>query len=137
MEDILDDSMDKEPILKQRHGCVTAYLGFMIVTNSLMTLVYFFANSMFTELMPGSSPGMIYALGVLGIGNVIFGIMLWKWKKLGFYGFIGTSIVAAVLNTMMGIDIGSTILGLVGIGILYAILQIKEKERSAWENMED
>jgi hypothetical protein len=36
----------------------------------------------------------------------------------------------------MGMDIGSSLFGLVGIGILYAILQIKKNNVSAWEQME-
>ncbi len=137
MEDVLDDSINNELNLKQRHGCVTAYLVFMIVINSLIALAYLFANQFVLEETAGSSPAMIYALGIIGIANVVFAVMLWKWKKIGFFGFIGTSLAAAALNIMMGVEISQIIMGLVGIAILYAILQIKQDGRSAWENMEN
>lgn len=140
MEDILDDSInndnDNEPILKQRHGCVTAYLVFMIIVNAATAFSYFFANQLILDTVPGASSSLLYALGLIGMANVIFAIMLWQWKKIGFYGFIGSSIAAFALNIMMGLEVQQTLLGLIGIAIVYAILQIKQDGRSAWENME-
>jgi hypothetical protein len=78
----------------------------------------------------------IVALIILGVANVIFSLMLWRWKKSGFYGFVITAIIAFFINISVGISPVRCILGLIGIAILYGILQIKNGDTSAWENLE-
>ena len=89
---------------KQRHGCVTAWLILVIIGNSVTALVYLFANELITQNLPIEIPNsMMIALAILGIGNVIFAIMLLKWKKTGFWGFIVTSILAMIINLIIAI----------------------------------
>ena len=122
---------------KQRHGCVTAWIIIMIVGNSASALVYLLASEMITNNLPGNVPTLlIILLGLVGLANVIFSVMLLQWKKAGFWGFCLSSIVALVINTNIGLDITQSLLGLIGIGVLYGILQIKRNDRSAWENLE-
>ena len=121
---------------KQRHGCVTAWLILMIIGNSLLAIIYLFASSFITKYLPGDvSMAMIILLGIIGIANVIFAIMLFQWKKIGFWGFIGTSVVAMVINFSIGTGVGQSLYGLIGIVILYAILQIKKDNVTTWENL--
>ena len=126
--------MEPEVTTKQRHGCVTAWLVMMILTNSAMALVYLFAGNLIAESspVPISTPMMIL-MGVVGIANVVCAIALFQWKKWGFWGFIATAIIALGVNLSVGLDPGQSLVGLVGIGILYAILQIKQGDHSAWE----
>ena len=135
MTEILDDVQAGE---KKRHGCVTAWLIFMIIANAGTALVYLFARELIMDNLPGvsDSPIFMILLSVLGIANVIFAMMLLKWKKIGFFGFIGSSIGAIIVNVSMGLDIVQSVSGLFGIALLYAILQIKENGVSAWDNME-
>lgn len=122
---------------KQRHGCVTAWIIIMIAGNSITALVYLLASELITENLAGNVPTLlIILLGLVGIANVIFSVMLLQWKKSGFWGFCLTSVVALVINTNIGLDITQSLLGLIGIGVLYGILQIKKGNRSAWENLE-
>ena len=122
---------------KQRHGCVTAWVVLMIITNSLTAIIYLFASDLITNNLPGNvSTPMIILLGLVGIGNVVFSVFLFQWKKLGFWGFATTSVMALIINLSLGLGIGQSILGLVGIALLYGILQIKKDNVSAWDNLE-
>ena len=122
---------------KQRHGCVTAWLIFMIIANSLTAIIYLFARDMVTQNFPsGISNPMLILLAILGIFNVIFSVLLLKWKKVGFWGFIITSIGALIINLNIGLGIGQSLFGLVGLAVLYGVLQIKKDDVTAWSNLE-
>lgn len=122
---------------KQRHGCVTAWLILMIIANSLFAIIYLFASEMITDNLPGDvSTQLIIFLGILGIANVGFAVLILQWKKLGFWGFMVTSIGTLIININIGIGIGQSVLGLVGIAVLYGILQIKKDSVTTWENLE-
>ncbi|MCK9414128.1 MAG: hypothetical protein M0Q53_17635 [Prolixibacteraceae bacterium] len=122
---------------KQRHGCVTAWLILMIVANSLSAGLYLFAKEMVTKSLPGEvSTPMIILLGILAIGNIIFSVMLFQWKKLGFWGFVVTGAGALIINLIIGLGVGQSLFGLAGIAILYGVLQIKQGNVTAWENLD-
>ena len=122
---------------KQRHGCVTTWLILMIIFNSLTAVIYLFAGDIVAQNLPGGiSNSMMILLAVLVIFNIIFSVMLLKWKKWGFWGLIFTSIGAFVINLSIGLGIGQSIIGLFGIAILFGILQIKKDNISAWDNLD-
>jgi len=122
---------------KQRHGCVTAWLILMIIMSSLVAVLYLFDGDAVSKKFPGGvSNTMLISLAVLGILNVVFSVMLFQWKKLGFWGFVITSAGAFAINISAGLGIGQSIFGLVGIAILYAVLQVKKDDISAWANLE-
>ena len=121
---------------KQRHGCVTAWLVLLIIANSATAMIYFFASEMIIENLANVSLTITVLLGIFSIANVVFAIMLFQWKKLGFWGFLGTSIVALIINMSVGLGIGQSLIGLLGAVILYGILQIKNDGVKAWENLE-
>ncbi|MCB0632206.1 MAG: hypothetical protein R2824_27380 [Saprospiraceae bacterium] len=140
MEEKILDQFENEDgdQLKARHGCVTAWLILVIVVNAITVFTYLFFSSAIADALPGQpSTIMLMAMGLVGILNIIFAVMLFQWKKVGFYGFIGTSVLAFILNIMMGLGMMQSISGLIGIGILYAILQINAKNgRTAWDSLE-
>ncbi len=122
---------------KQRHGCVTAWLILMIILNSIISLLYFFAGDIIIENSPADiSNTMIIVLAVFGTLNVLFSIMLFKWKKWVFWGFVVTAVATFAVNLSIGLGIGQSILGLVGIAVLYGVLQIKKDNISTWTNLE-
>ena len=122
---------------KQRHGCVTSWLILLIIVNSLIALLYLFAGETISQNFPGgiSSP-MLIILALLGTVNVICAVMLFKWKKIGFWGFVVSGCIALVVNLSIGIGVLQSIWGLVGIAVLYGVLQIKKDNVSAWENLD-
>jgi hypothetical protein len=122
---------------KQRHGCLTAFLVLMIIANSAVALIYLFAGDTVSKNVPGGiSSTMLILLAVGGILNVIFSVMLLRWKKIGFWGFIITSLGAFIINLSIGLGVVQSILGLAGVAILYGVLQIKKDNISAWSNLD-
>lgn len=120
---------------KQRHGCLTAWLILLIVVNSLVAVVYLFASSMIKANLPNTPAWAIPVLAVACIANVIFAIALFQWKKWGFFGFIGTTILALAINLSLGLSAFQIVPGLLGIVILYAVLQIGNEDKG-WPQLE-
>ncbi len=121
---------------KQRHGCLSAWLILALIINSIMVLVYLFGSeSSLKQVYPDASESTFTLLAFLGIINLICTVALFNWKKWGFLGFILTSIAALILNLSIGLGIGQSLFGLVGILILYAVLQIG-KENKGWTQLE-
>lgn len=122
--------------LKQRHGCVTAWLALMIVANAITSLIYFFASEIVLQKFQGKgSKEVLFVLGFFGIINVVAALLLMRWKKIGFWIFSISSAVILVINLLIGLGTGRVIFGLIGIIILYGILQIKNNGISAWDNL--
>ena len=121
--------------LKKRHGCLTAWLIFMIVANSLATLVYLLAGEIIRQNLPEFPVGMILVLAGLCAFNVVCAVALFNWKIWGFYGFVATSILALVANLNAGTHPVKALLGLLGVVLLYAVLQIGN-ENKGWTQLE-
>jgi hypothetical protein len=122
---------------KQRHGCVTAWLILIIVLNSLTALLYLLGGNFIRQNLPSEVPtSMMILLAVLAALNVVFAVLLLTWKKIGFWGFILTSLAAVAINLSLGLGIAQSLIGLLGIVILWAVLQIKQNDVSAWKNLE-
>ncbi|MBK3519568.1 hypothetical protein [Carboxylicivirga marina] len=133
----MESTNENQQAARQRHGCVTAWLILMIITNSLSAVLYLFGGDMISQSFPnGISDSMLTLLAVLGVANVVFSFLLLKWKRLGFWGFLLTSLGALAVNLMVGLGITQSLLGLIGIGILFAVLQIKKDDVSAWDNLD-
>ena len=99
---------------KKRHGCLTAYLIFMIVVNSLVALVYLLGSNFIKQNTPDIPSWAMAVLGIFCAFNVVCAIALFKWKKWGFWGFLFSSIVALFVNLSIGLGIGQTLFGLLG-----------------------
>ncbi len=121
------------PILPipQRHGFVTGWLKFMMIGGSAGILIYLFAASKIMEILKISSIVFV-ALIILLILKLVFTIMLFRWNKNGFYGLFATTVIGFIINSQIGVKPLVCMASFVGIGILYAILQIKKGGRSTW-----
>jgi hypothetical protein len=109
----------------------------MIIANSGVALLYLFGGEMVSRALPEDvSPNILYLLALAGILNVVFAILLFQWKRWGFYGFILSGLAGFIINMYIGLGAGSSLGGLLGIAVLYGILQIKQNGVSAWDNME-
>jgi len=124
---------------KQRHGCVTAWLIFIIIASSIAALAYvaIIVNGDLMEAQGVSFPNeLLLPLILIALLNVIFAIMLMRWKKWAFWGFAVTALITLVINIAIGISISNSVLGLLGVVLLYGILQIKQDGISTWEHLE-
>ena len=123
--------------LKKRHGCVTAWLIIIIIANSIIAAGYTFGSEFIAQNYPGGISNVaLVLLAVFGIANIVSAIMLLKWKKIGFWGFVASCIGILAVNLSIGISVSQSIWGLIGIAILYGVLQIKKDNVSAWTNLD-
>ena len=131
---LLDDSSNG---LKERHGCVSAWLILMMIGGVITAVMYLFTSDLITDALPVAIPqGMLIVLGLLGLLNIVFAVMLWQWKKIGFFGFAGITAVSLVINLYLSLGLTSVIGGVLGLVLLYGILQITKNGTSAWEQLE-
>jgi hypothetical protein len=87
------------------------------------------------QYSPSTPDWALLILAVTSIMNVACAVALLKWKKWGFFGFIATSVITFVVNLMTGLNIVHALGGLVGIAVLYGVLQIG-KEKKGWTQLE-
>ena len=128
------DNPTPPPSLKQRHGCLTAWLTLMIILNSVFSFMYL-ASAVGASSTLRIPTFALLLLSLVGVANVACAIALFKWKKFGFYGFIATSAVAFIVNLSIGLGIVPSLLGLGGVGMLYGILHIG-KEQAGWGQLD-
>ena len=120
---------------KKRHGCLTAFLILMVIANSLGAVIYLLGSSFIKQNMPGMPSWVILITGIFSVFNFACAIALFKWKKWGFWGFLISSIIALFINSSIGLGIGQSLSGLLGIAILYGVLHIG-KENKGWSQLD-
>src|SRR5208282_1220135 len=113
--------------VKQRHECLTAWLILMIIANSLTALMYLIFSGKIKAHLAHAPVWTTPTLVAACIANVIFSVALFQWKKWGFFGFVGTTILALAINLRIGVSIGRILFGLIGIAVLYAVLRIGDE----------
>ena len=114
----------KKPV-KQRGALITTWLTLIIVSNAFPVYIYLFFSPLITQAFPKAPEWISYIYAAISTINIVFIIFLLYWKKWAFYAFVATSIIALVINLFIGVGIVMSIVGLVGIGILYVILKTK------------
>ena len=122
--------------LKERHRFVSSWLIFIIVANSVTILMNIFAKDFIAKSLHHPSELIMILYTLVAIINIICVTMILKWKKWAFLGFIITGLIGASLNLYVGSSVFTSFIGLLGIPILYGILQIKKDNISAWDNLE-
>lgn len=122
---------------KQRHRFVTAWLVLMVIANSLIALFYIYTISFSLEDLPDNiTLKTIIISGVVSLANVFFSILILKWRKIGFWGFAGFSIITLMINLNIGTSFGKSAIGILGVVVLFVVLQIKKNNLTAWENLD-
>ncbi|MGK7923875.1 MAG: hypothetical protein AB4290_01245 [Spirulina sp.] len=122
-------------IPKKRHGCLTAWLIFMLLGNSIATLMYLLAAQTIRQAFPAAPSWAFPLLTVVAIFNLICTIALFNWKKWGFWGLVGSSITTFIVNLSIGVSIGQALFGLIGIVLLYGVLNIGEQNKG-WSQLD-
>lgn len=120
--------------VKKRHGCLSSVL-ILLVVSSLLTSVII---SIYGDKIAGITTTIIILNILAVISELVFIYLIFKWKKIGFYGLIMTYLFNLYIVDKVGnLDI-STVLGIcLRVGLLYFALQIKKKGVSGWQNMTD
>lgn len=120
--------------LKQRNGCITAWLWVAIILN--IGTAIFNAVSMFGA----HSTAMALGFGIcsiLGLINVLGAILIMRWNVTGFYLFLASSLICAIVNVfVLKMSAVTAISSVFAIVIWWAILQVKKDGVSAWSQLE-
>lgn len=130
-------------IIKQRHPCLTAWLIFVIIGDSLASLFYLFLtinfnyySSKIAQSFPFNVTSDTLTLYMtLSVFNVICEIALYKWKKWGFYGLLLIDIVLFIVSSSKSQKLEDSFFVFIGIGILYVFLNI-DGENKAWSKLD-
>lgn len=107
-----------------RHGCLIAYLIVMILVNAMVAASYSASRVQLQEKFPEMPDWTFPTLTLLGLVNVICAVALFNWRKWGFWGFCLSSFITVFVNIEAGLPVSQAVSGLVGIAILYLVLQI-------------
>ena len=106
---------------RKRGGCLTAWLILMLIANPLVAVYYLAAGHTVKQALPNLPEYAIPLLIFLGIANFVFALAIWSWKKWGMYGFACSAAIAFIIN-LTNLGVGPSLLGLVGVGILVALV---------------
>lgn len=120
---------------KSRHGCLTVWLNYMIVANSLVVFISIRSAESIKLAMPNAPVTLVPILTVLCIFNIICAFAIYRWKKWGFWGFLASSVALLVIKLSVGLGWVQSFRGLAGIAILYEILNIGESNKG-WSQLE-
>ena len=118
----------------QRHGCFTAWLVLMLIANTATAISTPLMFSAIKQTAPNFSAGALAIIVIAAIANVVFAVALFKWKRWGFYGFITTAIIALITNLSIGLGVGQSIIGLIGIPLLYWVMNMGGPNK-AWPHV--
>ena len=119
---------------KIRHGCLAKWLILMLVADVAIIFLYILnivGQSEFHQTYPWLFPISFIITTI----NIVFVVALWKWKKWGFWGLVGTSLVFFIINLLTGLNVFQAGMGFVGLAILYVLLQIG-KDYKGWAQLE-
>ncbi len=119
---------------KQRHGCLTAWLIFIIVACALFIILYLAGSALISETLDLAG-WVIPVLIILLLVEIACAIALFMWKKWGFWGFCAIAVFSFIINMALGLGIVTSIGGLVSIAILYGVLNIG-KDNKGWPQMD-
>ena len=107
----------------------------MMIMNSGAALLYLFGADLVLQGMPNMPEWSFPVLIIMSIFNLVCAVSLFRWKKWGFWGFLASGIIVIIVNLSIGLSTASALGGIVGIAILYGVLQIG-KENKGWPQLD-
>lgn len=130
--------MQERVVNPSRHLFLSIWLWLIIIGNALVAAAYFSGASLLSSRMPSIPMWFFVLIGMLGIVNIICAIALLKWRKWGFWGLVATSIIACLLNIVIGSEaiVSAVLSSFLGVAILYWALNMGEPGRKAWPKLQ-
>ena len=121
---------------RQRHGFTTFWLVGSLIFGFISAIFCLFVSQFMSELLDASI-WYVLASGIILVLGIIADILMLRWKKSGFFIFIGINILQPILSTiMMEFDIFTIIFSLVAIVIRWGVLNIRKNGKTVWEQLE-
>ncbi|MDP2631482.1 MAG: hypothetical protein Q8P30_01795 [Candidatus Uhrbacteria bacterium] len=106
-------AMSKPEGKSQRGFWLTAWLV-LILIGAVLGFIGNLAAPSSTEVMMIIPAWASYVLAIFSAANIVFIVMLFKWKLMGFYGMLVVAALAVIINIVSGLGVGSSLLGLLG-----------------------
>ena len=122
---------------KQRHGCLAAWLIYLIIAYSIGSLGLFFGSeSIHKRLTYLTSENSLLIVASIELLNVAFSFFLFKWVKLGFWGLLLSNIILLIIQINGSDNLIYPIVTVIYLLILYGLLKLKKNGVSGWDNLE-
>ena len=122
---------------KQRHGCLTVWLIYLMISNSIVSLGLFYnIDTIVQRFQYIKSENLLLIVASIQILNVLFLFMLLKWFKLGFWGLLSTSTLLFIIQIMNTNNILTPIITVIVMLIIYGLLKLKKRNVSGWDNLD-
>ena len=104
----------------KRPTFLTVWLSFIAVADVFALFSYTFGTSSITRTLSHFPSWAFLLYDVLVVLQLVSVVLLWRWKKMGFYLIAADALVVAVVNgvTLGAGGIGGILFGLVGVGVL-------------------
>jgi len=113
--------------LKQRHGCLTTWLILLVIANVGVAIFCMLSDNIETNLRALSAINAVIV--------VISVILLWNWKRIGFWIFAGLAVLG-LIGGLLTEEYISAFQVFLPVAILWGVLQWKnDNNPSGWENM--
>jgi hypothetical protein len=112
--------------LNSRHGYLTTWLILLVIVN--VGLAIYAMSSYEVEAIAKVLSAVNAVVVILSV------VLLWDWKKVGFWIFTGLTVVSVIAGLITGesVDAFREFIPLI---ILWGILRRKKGDKSGWENM--
>ena len=119
---------------KSRNLILTILLSIFILSDVYLIKSTLDSNPNNDQLDLTQNINLIYL--TLTFFDLFFTYFIFRWKKWAFWGTVGISFITFLVNLYNETEILFCLLGLSGILLLYAALQLKSKNISGWNNLE-
>lgn len=113
------------------HGFITFWLVLIIINSVLSFFVYMFPYPTLLTLFKNPDAGVV-CLWIFGTINIISAILLLRKKKIGFYIYVVSAVLATIASVILQENILSILGGGVSIILMYFILRIKNNGATGW-----
>ena len=109
---------------------LTIWLVLMTLSAVWSIYSYTLGSENITKMLPNLPSWALIVFVLLGVVNLFAVIMLWMWKKMGFYISIGSAIIVSSLSGMIlgGLGIAASIMAILGVVTLYFAM------KPVWQN---
>ena len=119
---------------RSRPGLVTAWLLLVVAINTVFAVGYLGASIRAGETPLHVPPWFFLCMALGSAANVVSAVALLKWRRWGFYVICANALAGLILNLTAGVPVVFCLAGLLGLGILYAVLQLG-KPKSVWSQL--
>ena len=122
---------------KKRHGCLTAWLSFLILASIYRIYIYspplwFRAGDASRNQNMAQGPIWVTVFLITGAAlTIVFSIALFRWKKWAFWGYCALNTLSFAVYLSLGEQFIDSLIWLAAIAVLYGVLQIG-KDNKGW-----